>query len=271
MRILILGITGMIGNILFKEFSKNKNFITLGTSRNKKIKNSFEYRLDINNIDSVEVVLKILQPDIVINTIGIIKQLNVDKKEFIRVNTIFPYILSKLAEKYNFKIIQLSTDCVFSGLKGNYIEEDISDAMDIYGKTKYLGELDSPHLTIRTSVIGHELNSNYELVDWFLSQKEKVKGYSKAIFSGITTVELYKVILKLIEKDLSGLYHVSSTPINKYTLLNLIAKVYDKKIIIDKDKNFICDRSLNSDKLKSKINYIFPSWEEMIIELKNYV
>jgi dTDP-4-dehydrorhamnose reductase len=166
------------------------------------------------------------------------------------------------------RLIHISTDCVFNGRKGLYKETDLSDAEDLYGKSKFIGELhDLPHaVTLRTSIIGHELNSNDSLVDWFLSQTGTVKGYKKAIFSGLPTVELARVIKDFVmpRTDLQGSYHVSADPIDKYTLLNLIANIYGKEIEIIADEKVHIDRSLNSDKFRQATGYQPPSWPILI-------
>jgi len=179
-----------------------------------------------------------------------------------------PHRLAKLCSLAEARLIHISTDCVFDGRKGMYKEEDISDAEDLYGKSKYIGEVHSlSHVvTLRTSIIGHELNSHSSLVDWFLSQRDSVKGYKQAIFSGLPTVELADVIRKFVinNVNLRGLYHVSSSPIDKHSLLCLIASTYsvDNEIAID-DKVKI-DRSLDSSKFQREAGYTAPVWEELI-------
>jgi dTDP-4-dehydrorhamnose reductase len=272
MKILILGISGLLGNMLFRKFSENKDIEVFGTYRNYKnldkrfLDNRNICFLTVDDLTNLNNLIESLQPDIIINCIGIIKQLNCNPSVFYRINSSFPLILSHICK--NSKIIQISSDCVFSGAMGDYRETDIPDAIDDYGKSKFLGELLYPNLTIRTSMIGHEINSKNSLLEWFLSQKKKVNGFSKALYSGFTTLELYNIIYNYVmTNNLSGIYHVSSTPINKYELLKLIAKVYKKKIKIEKDESFICDRTLNSDKFKMKTGHVSPSWSEMIESL----
>ena len=185
-----------------------------------------------------------------------------------------PHRLAKICVQRGVRLIHISTDCVFSGSKGMYTERDNPDAEDVYGKSKGLGELlDYPGvLTLRTSIVGHELNGNKSLLDWFLCQEKPVKGFSKAIFSGVTTLELARLIknILLTEPYLAGLYHVSSSPIDKYSLLTLVAKIYNKKIAITEDESLVIDRSLSSEKLKKAIRYSSPSWEKMLIDLYRF-
>ena len=167
----------------------------------------------------------------------------------------------------------MSTDCVFSGSKGGYLDDETPDAQDLYGLSKRLGEVDYPNaITLRTSIIGHELNGNRSLVDWFLSQKGSVKGFSEAIFSGLPTVEIARIIKDYVipNKDLRGVYHLSAEPINKYDLLNLIANIYGHKTEIIKDTNFKIDRSLDSSRFQKAVGFKPAPWYEMITTMKNF-
>ena len=188
----------------------------------------------------------------------------------IEINSLLPHKLLSAAEKYNIRLIHISTDCVFSGTKGNYSETDNPDPSDIYGISKLLGEFScSKNLVIRTSIIGPELNTKRGLLEWFLSQKDECKGFEKAIFSGLTTLELSKVIGKYIipRKDLTGLINISSKPISKLDLLKIIKKVYLKKIKISISNDLKIDRSLNSEKFYSLSKYICPNWEILIKDM----
>ncbi|WP_055073739.1 SDR family oxidoreductase [Pseudanabaena sp. 'Roaring Creek'] len=282
MEILILGIRGMVGNTLFEYFLKNSAFETYGTIRNNQpisgtnclFESSFIYRnIDANSLDKIENLITILKPNIVINCIGIIKQLSIAKDPIasIAINSLFPHQLAQLCQKYNAKLIQISTDCVFSGNKGNYTEQDNPDPVDLYGRTKLLGEVTSPNcLTIRTSIIGRELNSQNSLVEWFISQKGKtVKGFDRAIYTGFTTQTLAQIVEKIIleQPNLEGMWHISSDPTTKYQLLNMMNQAFNLGITIEKDESFICDRSLNSQKFRDFTGYTPPTWEEMIAQL----
>ena len=284
MRVLILGGTGMLGHQLWQTwqekfdvyvshqggselFKKNSLFTVFNNSDR-----TINY-VSTENLETIVRALELANPSVVINCIGIIKQLAISKDSIpsITVNSLFPHQLAKLCQKHNAKLIQISTDCVFSGKKGNYTEQDNPDPIDLYGRTKLLGEVTSPNcLTIRTSIIGRELNSQNSLVEWFLSQKGKtVKGFDRAIYTGFTTQALSQIIEKIIleHPNLEGLWHISSDPITKYQLLNMMNQAFNLGITIEKDESFICDRSLNSQKFRNFTGYTPPTWEEMIAQL----
>jgi len=186
---------------------------------------------------------------------------------------LLPHRLAQLCELAQARLIHISTDCVFSGKVGMYSETDSTDADDVYGKSKALGEVAyGSALTLRTSTIGHELQSDYGLLNWFLSQSERCKGFNRAIFSGLPTVVLAMVIRDFVieNKALSGLYHVAAQPINKYELLKLIADVYKKKINIEIDNSFVIDRSLDARKFNLATGYNPPSWESLINTMYQY-
>jgi dTDP-4-dehydrorhamnose reductase len=278
MKILILGVTGMLGNAIFNVLSMQSNYEVWATLRNPKWLTYFDDRKqnklisDIDILDFVRLrkVLKQVQPDVVINCVGLTKHLDTTNDPLcaLPLNALFPHHLANLSLEIDARLIHISTDCVFNGRKGNYKEEDLSDAEDLYGKSKYIGELHKmPNtITLRTSSIGHELNSSYQLIDWFLSQHTKVKGYEKAIFSGLPSFELGNVIKDFVitKPDLQGLYHLSSEPIDKYSLLNLVADRYNKNIKIIADDTLQIDRSLNSDKFRRATGYQSQSWPILI-------
>ena len=282
-KLLIIGVNGMLGSALFKYFNERTNISTYGLLRNKnKVPNSYEYFkserimekdfLDLNNLDKI---LNDLTPNIIFNCIGIVKQnpLSKDLESSIKVNSLFPHLLNKLCLKFKARLIHFSTDCVFSGLKGNYLENDFADANDIYGRSKFLGEISSEgNITIRTSFIGKELGTNRALLNWFLSQKEKIKGYRNAIYSGLTTLEIAKVLDKYVipNPDLQGLYHLSADNIDKYSLLSLLNKVYKKNLFIEEDLNIRIDRSLNSYKFRNETGYKPLQWEQAIEEMREF-
>ena len=278
MKILIIGASGMLGHSLVTNLTKY-NHEVYGTIRSsekgyfgKLRKNIFQnICLDIDQINQVDSLVKKIKPDYLINCIGIIKQKKLSKSEnkeqIIYINSYLPYLLSDIAERNNCKFIHFSTDCVFSGTEGGYTETDECDVNDTYGLTKYLGEIThSSALTIRTSIIGHELNSNLSLVDWFLSQEtQKVSGFSKAIFSGLPTCYVSSVLDKFIfGKNIRGLYHLSVDPIDKFSLLCSIKKHYEKRINIIEDTSIKINRSLSSKKLKRDTGYNYDGWETLI-------
>lgn len=280
-KILIFGVTGMLGHTLFKEMHKNEAFDVYGTTRNASGLNNFfladelsriRDNVDADNFDTVIRAIASVQPDIIINCIGIIKQLPIAKDPLtaITVNAQLPHRMSLIARSANARMIHISTDCVFNGSKGNYTEEDPSDATDLYGRTKFLGEVNYPHcVTLRTSIIGHELKTELSLIDWFLSQEEAIRGFTKAIYSGFPTIELVKIITNYVipNKNLSGLYHVSSNPVSKYDLLKIMKNVYKKDIMIEAFDDFHMDRSMNSENFQNITGYTSPSWETMIQEM----
>ena len=280
MKIIILGATGMLGHKLMQVLADK--FLITGTVRGRTLDLSdhpvFSDMIIIGNIraDDLKSVYKAIdttEPDVVINCIGIVKQLPAaqDPLQSISINALFPHQLAKICQQKNVRMIHMSTDCVFSGHKGNYTETDPSDAEDLYGKTKFLGEVDYPGcLTLRTSIIGRELDTTHGLIEWFLSQEGKtVSGYKKAIFSGLTTIALSEIIAKIIinHPQLSGIRQVASEPISKYDLLDLVNKIYDVKIRIVPDETIINNRSLNPEKFKKETNIKIPSWEYMIEEM----
>ncbi|WP_339560290.1 SDR family oxidoreductase [Pseudomonas sp. EA_65y_Pfl1_P113] len=278
MKILILGVTGMLGNAVFRVFSEDAHHDTWGTVRSSAALRYFAPQrqphllsgVDVLDQDALTAVLAEVRPDVVINCVGLIKQF-ADAKDpltALPINAMLPHRLARLCALSGARLIHISTDCVFSGRKGGYLESDVSDAEDLYGKSKYIGELhDLPHaITLRTSIIGHELNSNHSLVDWFLSQEGSTRGFSKAIFSGLPTAELARVMKDFVlpHPELNGLYHVSAEPIAKLDLLTLIASQYGKSIEIRPDAALVIDRSLNSERFTQATGYQAPTWPQLI-------
>jgi dTDP-4-dehydrorhamnose reductase len=169
--------------------------------------------------------------------------------------------------------VHISTDCVFSGAKGGYMEEDAPDARDLYGRSKLLGEVDCPHaVTLRTSIIGHELNSAHGLIGWFLAQQGNVKGYTRAIFSGLPTYELARVIRDLVlpRAEMHGLFHVASRPISKYDLLHMVNQEYGKGLKIEPDDHLKIDRSLNANRFLEATGYKAPDWPDLIAQMREF-
>ena len=281
MKIYILGITGMLGSELFINFIKNKNLIVKGSTRKsslkvfEKYKRNIDYNVSINNIEKIKKNILHFKPDYVINCIGSIKQkisILKDYKKIFYTNSVFPYKIYSIIKSTNIKLIHFSTDCVFNGVKGNYREQDDLSAHDIYGLSKYLGELKYPNTyTIRTSIIGHELNSKFGLLEWFLSQKKKCCGYKNFFFSGLTTFQVYnfinKYLLKCKNNYFYGLIHLSSYKISKYNLLKIVSKIYNKKIIIQKKYIKKIDRSLNNSLVKKVFLYKPPTWNAMLKQM----
>ena len=279
-RVLVLGATGMLGNAVFRFFSGSDGFEAFATARSSTLLDRFAdaarskiiLGVDVENMDVMARVFANYRPDVVINCIGVVKQLSSAKDPLVSIpiNSMLPHRLSTLCALSGARFIHISTDCVFNGDKGAYREDDIPDANDLYGRTKFLGEVDAPHaITLRTSIIGRELAGAHSLVDWFLSQSDPIKGFRRAIFSGLPTCELARVIRDFVlpSRELHGLYHVSSDPIDKYTLLSLIAARYGSNTKIDPDDEFSIDRSLNSDRFTSATGYRSPSWPELVASM----
>ena len=277
MKVLVLGASGMLGNAMLRTLAAGAALDVYGTARAASVRRFFPPELgdrilagvDVENQDSLARVLAEVKPQAVVNCIGLVKQLAEadDPLAALPINAMLPHRLARLCVLGGARLVHVSTDCVFAGTKGNYRESDPSDAMDLYGKSKYLGEVAYPHtITLRTSIIGHELASAHGLVNWFLSQEKQVKGYARAIFSGLPTVELARVVRDVIlpRPELSGLYHVASAPISKLELLRLIAEIYGKTIEIVPDATVVIDRSLNAERLRSATGYVPPSWPELI-------
>lgn len=280
MRILILGGDGMLGHQLLKHLQpRHEVKVTLrqdlGAYSSFGLfcrENAYD-AIDIRSLERLVEVMADFRPDAVINAVGIVKQRS-DAKESIpslEINALLPHRLAVLCKGIGARLIHLSTDCVFSGKKGNYLESDPSDAEDLYGKTKYLGEVhDNNCLTLRTSIIGQELSRHKSLLEWFLAQTGPVKGFTNAIYTGFTTLEMSRIVEKILLEftDAAGVYQVSSDPINKYELLFLFREKLGHDIEIIADDTFRCDRSLDSTRFRSDFNYTPPSWPAMIEELR---
>jgi dTDP-4-dehydrorhamnose reductase len=280
MRILILGGDGMLGHKLLQHFqSVHSARVTVQQDLTAyehfalfNPRNSYA-GVNARSSDRVQEVLADFRPEVVVNAIGIVKQ-RAEAKESIpslEINALFPHRLAVMCKAVGARLIHMSTDCVFSGRKGNYTEHDKSDADDLYGRTKFLGELHEPHcLTLRTSIIGRELSRKAGLVEWFLTQKGgRCRGFSRAIYSGLTTQALAEVMTDLIEKypKMSGLYHLSSDPISKYDLLQLVNEIYRLGVTIEKDTEFVCDRSLDSTRFRQATGWRSKPWQAMIEQM----
>lgn len=282
--VLVLGVTGMLGNAVFRYLSANDKLQVWGTLQQASGKLFFADKLRSNLIAHVNVLdfdalagaFETVRPDIVINCIGLVKQLSVAKDPLsaLPINSMLPHRLAKLCGLSGARLVHISTDCVFSGRTGMYSESDPSDAEDLYGKSKFIGEIhDRPDaITLRTSIIGRELAGHVGLIDWFMAQQGCIKGYSKAIFSGLPTVELARIIDTFVipNSQLSGLYHVSAEPIDKYSLLKLVAEVYGKAIDIVPDDQVCIDRSLDSSRFRKATGYGPPAWPELVLTMKDF-
>ena len=270
----------MLGHSLFRQYSKRSDLDVYATVKEKgrleqwftpEYKRKLQTGIDVEDFDSVMRAITIVKPDAVINCIACIKQSQISKNVLsaININAQFPHKLALICQKTGVRFIQISSDVVFDGKRGKYTELDNVNISDLYGMTKFLGEVSySNCVTIRTSIIGHELVGRSNLVEWFLSrnENEKVDGYTRAIYSGFPTIELARIIIDYVipNDNLSGIYHVSSDPISKYELLRLIAGRYEKKIIIKPSDEVVVDRSLDSTAFRSLTGYTPPSWPELV-------
>ncbi len=276
-KIFVIGATGMLGHKLALKLSsyhhviasvrgKIPDFFTPHISHNLSIMEG----VDAFKPETVENAIQSVKPDYVLNCVGIVKQLAEAKDPVtsISINALFPHQLERFANKYNFKLIHFSTDCVFSGQKGPYTQNDPSDVNDLYGMTKFLGEVKGPNaLTLRSSIIGREFNNPTGLIEWFLSQKGKmVKGFAGALYTGLTTNTMADLIAFIIDKkpQLNGLYQVASQEISKFDLLKLVNDIARTNTTIEKDDVFLCDRRLSSMEFHNASGWQAPNWPEML-------
>jgi dTDP-4-dehydrorhamnose reductase len=267
-KVLVLGSTGMLGHQVVNYLSQFDEYEVVDISYRNKLRDS-TIILDVTNRDLLEKTIVDIKPNFIVNCIGVlINGANSDIANAIYINAYLPHQLKNVSENINAKLIHISTDCVFSGKRGKYLESDERDGKDTYAKTKTLGEvIDDTNVTLRTSIIGLEIKTNGEgLFHWFMNQSGTINGFTKAIWSGVTTIELAKAVKWAIESEITGLYHVTNNKdINKYELLNLFKKYTKKDIIINKidgkevNKNFIDTRK--------EINYVIPSYEKMVAEM----
>jgi len=282
MRVLILGGTGMVGHKLWQVLSKRfDTWATVRTLDCATVKpdlldpGKLVEGVDALNFESVVRAISSISPDVVVNAIGIVKQISAieDTVTTIKINSLLPHQLTLACQSRGIRLIHISTDCVFSGHKGMYTENDLPDAEDFYGRSKLLGEVAaSGCLTLRTSVIGPELGSAKGLLGWFLSNAQKTKplrGYTKAIFSGFTTLVFAEIIGDIITSfpTLTGLYHLSADPVDKYSLICLFREAYKIPVEIQPCADIRIDRSLDSGRLRSATGFVPPSWPRIITSM----
>lgn len=283
MHILILGATGMLGHVLVFELSQRPELKVFGACRDPQLlrgaaPEAFLARLrggfEARDINTVATVMEETRPDVVINAVGLIRQLpeGREPKPCIEINALFPHLLLDLCRERGCRLIHVSTDCVFDGRKGTaYTEEDPLTAKDIYGITKFMGEVNEPPaLTLRTSIIGHELRNHHSLLEWFLAQTGSVNGYARTIYSGLPTTELARVVAELVlsRPGLTGLFQVASEPISKYELLRLVAGTYGKDVDICKDERHVENKSLSYEKFHHATGYAPRPWSELIADMR---
>lgn len=284
LRVLVLGATGMLGSAIFRTLSEDGRYKATGTVRSRYSMSHYPEHLhsslitdvDADRPNSLENAFLLTAPDVVINCIGIIKHLegSQDPLTVLPVNSLLPHRLARISKIAKARFIHISTDCVYNGMDGGYQEADKPNASDLYGISKALGEVKTEgSLTIRTSIVGPELSGKTSLLEWFLSQKGVVQGYTKAVFSGLPTNELAEIIKDYVipNHGLSGLYNVSSSPIDKYTLLNLIKSIYEKTDVeIVKSESVVVNRSLNSKAFSQATGYVAPDWPVLIQKMRKW-
>lgn len=283
MRILVLGVSGLLGNAVYKVLSEEQEWFVFGTIRAQELKSLFSPKLARNLVAGVDVldqmnlikVFEKIRPDVVINCISLARPLlNVAHPlDIIPIYALLPHRLAHLCSLTGARLINISTDGVFSGAKGQYSEDDIPDARDLYGLSKLMGEVSAPHtITLRTSMLGHELHGGSGLLAWFLSQQEACRCFSRVIFSGLPTVILAKIIRDYVipKPELSGIYHIAARPISKFDLLKLVAEIYEKEIKLIPVDEPVCDRSLNSSRFNAVTGYVVPEWPELIRTMRDY-
>ena len=275
-KVLVLGNKGMLGHVLYETFQANDNFKkydVIGINRSVDNTDSNSYTLDVLKLDELEHFIKNKQPNYIVNCIGSLVEASINRPSLaIQTNSLLPHFLNEISEKYNFKLIHISTDCVFDGSKGRYKESDKKTETNYYGLTKNLGEINNDrNLTIRTSIIGPEIKlKTTGLFDWVISQKcNTIHGYSRAIWSGLTTIELAKFIILSLDKEITGIVHATnSLGISKYDLVKLINKTFDLNIDVLENKDYEIDKTLLNTKIN---NYNFPSYIKMIEEMKDWI
>jgi len=283
-RVLILGATGALGHVVFTGLSGCDGLEVFGTVRDleqagrwfsPELLKKCLGNVDAFNFSSLMDGLAVVRPEVVINCIGIVKQsyLAQDPVTSVYLNSLFPHRLAQACRLIGARLIHLSTDCIFDGARGNYREEDPVSAQDLYGMSKALGEVASLGcLTLRTSIIGHELRGKLGLVEWFLAQEKEVKGFTQAIFSGFPSVVFARIIkdFLLFNAAMTGVYHISSAPIAKYELLKLVAREYGKQIAIIPDDRLKVDRSLDSSVFRNLTGFEPPPWPELVAEMHRH-
>jgi dTDP-4-dehydrorhamnose reductase len=275
MRVLVLGANGMLGHQVVRRFESD--FDVAGTVRGSEIDPAFRKlvpRLPLyagvraEDLGSVRHAIEDSRADFVINCIGVVKQADIDPASSILVNALLPHQLAQLTDAAGARLIHFSTDCVFSGAHGPYTEADAPDPVDRYGRAKLLGECQEDGvLTLRLSFVGHELQWHRGLIDWFLSQRGgRIKGYAKALYSGLTTIALANLLASLLQSHptLAGVWHVSGDPISKFDLLQIVNRIYGLGIEIERDEQFACDRRIDSTRFREQTGWHPSPWEDMV-------
>jgi dTDP-4-dehydrorhamnose reductase len=279
--VLVIGASGMLGHMLVRVLSLHHRVIGTTSNSYDKLsplarildKNNWIDQVDVRNLSTVERAICAANPDVIINCVGLIKQ-KMDTKnnsDAIQINSLFPHQLAEICLRFDARLIHFSTDCVFQGTPGLKRITDSPNATDLYGLSKFLGELTNwPCITLRTSIVGRQLIGTESLVEWAISQRGMtVSGYKNAIYTGITTKQLSQIVKNLIENfpNLSGLYQVASSPISKFELLSKLNCLMNLNLNIEPETEFHCDRSLDNTEFNVSTNIDIPSWDDMLTEL----
>jgi dTDP-4-dehydrorhamnose reductase len=280
MRILVFGGDGMLGHELVRSWADRHEVWAShrqdAQAYRAAVRPSPERSLhgvDVRRTEALVAAVAQARPELVVNAVGIVKQRPTagDAILGLEVNALYPHRLAEVCAAAGARLVHLSTDCVFSGAKGRYVEADVPDPKDLYGRTKLLGEVAAPHvLTLRTSIIGLEQGRAGSLVEWFLAQRGPIRGYRRAIFSGLTTMEMARAIEALVAEQpaLHGLWHLASEPIDKHDLLTRLSRLLGRTDVeIAPDDDFVCDRSLDMSALSARTSYRVPGWDAMLTEL----
>ncbi|HLB43523.1 MAG TPA: SDR family oxidoreductase [Gammaproteobacteria bacterium] len=280
MRILILGGDGMLGHQLFLSLKKHHDVrVTLHQDAESYKKYNLFYpsnsyfNIDVRDDNHLLPIFSDFKPQVLVNSVGLVKQRSLATAAIpnIEINTLLPHRLALFCEQFNARFVHISTDCVFSGRRGYYTESDPSDAEDLYGKSKFLGEVNAQHcITLRTSFIGLELSRKTSLLEWFLAQKGEIKGYRRAIYTGVSTLEMSNIIEAILSEHpyLTGVWHVASNSISKYDLLMRLMKLLGRDDIhIHPDDDFTCDRSLDGHAFSKATGYQIPDWNDMLDQI----
>ncbi len=272
----------MLGHVVVQTFAQEPDrYEVFAATRSLDLRTRFPELSHVQSVTGIDAekpdellnLFTRIRPDCVINCIGLVKQKEDanDPLLALPINALLPHRLARLSSLVGARLVHISTDCVFQGTRGGgYTEGDVSDATDLYGKSKYLGEINGGNaITLRTSMVGHELQGRQGLVEWFLSQPQRVSGYRKSIFSGLPTVELSRVIRDYVlpRQDLRGVFHVASDPISKFDLLSLVAKTYGRNIVVEPDDAVSINRSLDGSRFRIATGYKAPPWPELIAQM----
>jgi dTDP-4-dehydrorhamnose reductase len=281
MRVLVLGATGLLGNTVFRVLAEQSQLAVYGTYRAEQDKAFFAAPLaqrlvaggDLMSNESVTQLFETLRPDLVVNCVGGRRMEPMELAASLAVYAVLPKRLAHVCRIAGARFVQVSSDGVFSGTRGHYSEDDIPDAADVYGTAKLLGEVSEPNaLTLRLSMIGPELKPGSGLLDWFLARSGSCRCYTRAIFSGLPTVEIGRLIRDFVvpRPELHGVYHVAAAPISKYDLLRLVAREYEKAVEIIADDSVVIDRSLNAERFNGATGYSPPSWPSLVSSMHSY-